>query len=259
MTNDPLQGFGSPQSLPPTANAIQPGPPQADALLSSAYQPEKGELNIKERRTWKSWQLVSAVILAAVIGMAINGNLGSATGTSAASGGGGYKLPPPNSSTASTTGGSATKSATGAGTATTTTTAAGATSSTVAGSSSTTLPANGATQSTASTTPAAVGPATILVPEVQQTGNWTSPAFTISGGTWNIGWAFQCVPPPSATPTFQIFVVTSGGSPAGSPAVTSSAASGNAVTPLTSAGAQQVVVETTAACRWAVKVTGSGS
>jgi hypothetical protein len=41
--------------------------------------------------------------------------------------------------------------------------------------------------------------------------------------------------------------------------VTSSAASGNSVTPLTTTGSQQVMVQTTAACRWAVKVTGSGS
>jgi hypothetical protein len=41
--------------------------------------------------------------------------------------------------------------------------------------------------------------------------------------------------------------------------VTSTAASGQAVTPLTSTGSQQVMVQTTAACRWAVKVTGSSS
>ncbi len=90
-------------------------------------------------------------------------------------------------------------------------------------------------------------------------GNWTSPSFNIAGGTWNIGWAFQCVPAPTGGPSFQIFVVNTGAPPGSAPAVTSTAATGNAITPQTSTGSQQVVVQTTAACRWAVKVTGSSS
>jgi hypothetical protein len=113
--------------------------------------------------------------------------------------------------------------------------------------------------SSSTSTPAAVGPATVLVPEVQQTGNWTSPAFTIAGGTWNIGWAFQCTPAPAGGPSFQIFVVAAGGAPGATPAVTSSTASGSAVTPQTTPGSQQVIVQTTASCRWALKVTGSSS
>jgi hypothetical protein len=105
----------------------------------------------------------------------------------------------------------------------------------------------------------AVGPSTVLVPEVQQAGNWTSPAFTIAGGTWNIGWAFQCTPAPSAAPSFQIFAVNNGAAAGSTPAVTSSAASGNSVTPLTSTGSQQIVVQTSSTCRWAVKVTGSST
>jgi hypothetical protein len=51
-------------------------------------------------------------------------------------------------------------------------------------------------------------------------------------------------------------VVTAGGTPSGTPAVTSAAASGQSVTPQSSLGSQQIVVQASAACRWAVKVTG---
>ncbi len=202
--------------------------------------PEKGDLKIKERRSWKTWQLVLVALVASVLGMWFNGSTGSASGSGGASGGSGYKLPPPTGATPTTAAGSA-----------------GSPPTTAAASSATTTTAAGA--STPTSAPAAVGPATVLVPETQQSGNWTSPAFTIAGGTWNIGWAFQCVPAPTGGPSFQIFVVNAGGTPGSSPAVTSSAPSGNAITPQTSPGSQQVVVQTTAACRWAVKVTGSSS
>ena len=241
------------QPMGPDAQGVA-APPEDDPLLASNYEPEKGELKIKERRSWKTWQLVAAVLVAAVLGMWFNGNSGSASGTSASSGGGGYKLPPPSGSTATTTAGS---SSARSGSTTATTAAPGAGSSAAAASTTTT--AAGSSGSTGTTTPVAVGPATVLVPQVQQAGNWTSPAFTIAGGTWNVGWAFQCTPPPSATPTFEIFVVNNGAAPGSTPAVTSSAASGSAVTPLTSTGSQQVIVQTSAACRWAVKVTGSSS
>jgi hypothetical protein len=228
-----------------------PGAGPSDPVLAPDHQPEKGELKIKERRSWRTWQLLAAVLVAAVVGMWFNGNSGSASGIPGSGSGGssgGYKLPPAAgspSTTVAAAGGAAT-STTAAGGATTTTAAGTATSTTAAG-------------TTATTAPVVLAPASVLVPETQQAGNWTSPAFTIAGGTWNIGWAFQCVPVPTVTPTFQIFVVNNGASPGATPAVTSSAASGSAVTPLTSAGGQQVIVQTSAACRWAVKVTGSGS
>ena len=95
-----------------------------------------------------------------------------------------------------------------------------------------------ATDSTSTTTAATVGPPTILVPATQQTGNWTSPAFTIAGGQWDIGWAFQCSPTPTSAPGLQIFAVNAGANPAGTPAVTSSAASGQSVTTLSSTGSR---------------------
>ena len=241
----PQPGYGA----PPTPG-YDPAP--ADPLLSSSYQPEEGELKIKERRSWKTWQVLIAVLLAAGFGMWLNGNAGTASGNPAASGtgGGGYKLPPDGASATT-----APASAAAAGTGSTATTAAGSTATTAAGSTSTTA-AGGTTATTAAPT---VGPATVLIPQTTQTGNWTSPAFTIAGGTWNIGWAFQCTPAPTGGPSFQIFVVNSGAAPGSTPAVTSTAASGQSVSPETTAGSQQVIVQTTAACKWAVKVTGSSS
>jgi hypothetical protein len=243
--SSPLGGYG-----------IAPPEPSADPTLAANYEPEKGELKIKERRSWRTWQLVAVALLAAVLGMWFNGNAGSASGTAGGSGSG-YKLPPAGSAaTATTSAGSS--AASGASSSTTTTAAGGATAATGAGSTETTV-AGGSSESTPTSSPVAVGPATVLVPEVQQAGNWTSPAFTIAGGTWNIGWAFQCAPAPSAPPSFEIFVVNNGAAPGSTPAVTSSAASGQAVTPQTSTGSQQIIVQTSAACRWAAKVTGASS
>ena len=260
----PPAGYGAaPQAgyeaVAPGGYGVAPpgyGPPPAqpaDPLLASSYQPEEGELKIKERRSWKTWQLLLAVVLAAGLGMWFNSLGGSSSGNAATSGSGSgtYKLPP-DGATATT----APAGAAAAGHGSTATTAAGSTSTTTAAGTTATTAAGG---STATTAPAAVGPATVLVPETTQTGNWTSPAFTIAGGTWNIGWAFQCAPAPTGGPSFQIFVVNSGAAPGSTPAVTSTAASGQSVSPETTAGSQQVIVQTTAACRWAVKVTGSSS
>ncbi len=269
----------APTASPPPSNYPPPPPPAGsiageapvfaapgpdgvagptDPLNAAGYQPEPGELKIKERRTWKTWQLLLVALLAAGIGMWFNGNAGSASGDPAASGSGSssYKLGPPPSSTVPAAGSA---SAAGANSSTTTTAAGSTTTTAPSGSTATTVAGAGAASATATTAPVAVGPATVLVPTTQQTGNWTSPAFTIAGGTWNIGWAFQCAPAPSGGPSFQIFAVTNGSTASGTPAVTSTAASGQSVTPLTSTGSQQVIVQTTAACRWAVKVTGSSS
>ena len=273
-TDAPVYTSGPQPAIPPAAiptatpAASVPGPYDtvggsppvpADPMLGAGYRPEKGELKIRERRSWKTWQLLTAVVIAAVLGMWFNGNAGSPSGISNGSGAGGtsrggYTLPPAAGSHTGTGAPGATGTSTTSAATATSTTAEGATTST-SGSASTTAAAG----SPPSTAPVVVGPATVLVPEIQQTGNWTSPAFTIAGGTWNIGWAFQCVPVPTATPTFQIFVVNNGAAPGSTPAVTSSAGSGSAVTPLTSTGSQQIIVQTSASCRWAVKVTGSSS
>ena len=43
---------------------------------SSDDPPEPGELKIKERRSWKTWQLLAAALVAAIFGMWINGDTG---------------------------------------------------------------------------------------------------------------------------------------------------------------------------------------
>ena len=60
-------------------------PPDGGASfpLSDDAVPQVGELKIKERRSWKTWQLLSVALVAAIIGMWINGDTGG--GSSAAS------------------------------------------------------------------------------------------------------------------------------------------------------------------------------
>ncbi|HEY4928016.1 MAG TPA: hypothetical protein VIH95_02630 [Acidimicrobiales bacterium] len=241
MTTD--SGTGVPDGVDAAPGPHIPGGIDAPRSTADATaddtRPEPGSLNLSGRRAWKSWQLVVAILVAALFGMWFNGSTGSAS-SSTAGGSTGFK-PPPAASGATTT--------TAPGGATTTTTVAGgATTTTVAGGAATT-----------STVPVVVGPATVLVPATQLTGNWTSPTFNIAGGTWNIGWAFACNPVPAQTPTFAVFVVDAGASPGATPAVTSSAPSGQSVTPQTTTGSQQIIVQSPAGCRWVVKVTGSSS
>jgi hypothetical protein len=210
-------------------------------------RPEQGSLNLAGRRAWKTWQLTVAVLVAALFGMWFNGTEGSASSTAGIGGSSSYKLPAPG---ASTGGGSSSG-------VTTTTVAGGATTTTSPEARATTTTAPGDTTTT--TAAATVGPATVLVPSTQLTGNWTSPTFNIAGGTWNIGWAYACAPVPATTPTFAVFVVNAGASTGTTPVVSSSTPSGQSVTPQTSAGSQQIVVRAPAGCRWAVKVTGSSS
>ena len=89
--------------------AVAPPAPSDD-------QPKPGELKIKERRSWKTWQLLTAVLIAVIFGMWINGDTGggssSATGTSSGSG----TLPPPSaSSSGAPAGGGAATTTTAAG------------------------------------------------------------------------------------------------------------------------------------------------
>jgi hypothetical protein len=88
-------------------------------------------------------------------------------------------------------------------------------------------------------------------------GNWTSPAFTITAASWNIGWAFQCTPVPASGLSFQIFVTTVGVSPSGTAVVSESGGSGQSVTAQTTTGQQELVIEAPSNCKWVVKVTGS--
>jgi hypothetical protein len=214
--------------------------------------PQPGELKIKERRSWRTWQLLTAIIVAAIVGMAINGDTGGGGTSSAADA---TKttgtLPPPSASTPDS-GGAPTTTVPGAAGSTTTTTPGGSgstTTTTAAGISTTTSPPSGST--------AAAGPARVLLTSPQQSGNWTSPAFTTTAAGWNIGWAYRCAPAPAAGPAFQVFVVPAGSTPTGTAAISETGASGQSVNAQTSLGSQTLVVQTTASCTWIVKVTGS--
>jgi hypothetical protein len=236
-------------------------PPDAGGSLplSDEAVPRAGELKIKERRSWKTWQLLSVALVAAIIGMWINGDTGG--GSSAASSNPDGNHLPAQGAGAPAASATTTTTAAGGGSATTTTTAAGGSSATTtaaAGGATTTTIAGGST--TATTAPgAAGGPARVLLLSPQQKGNWTSTAFTATTAPWNIGWAFSCAPAPASGPSFQVFVTPSGSSasPTGTAAISETGASGQSVTPQSSLGAQELVVQTTASCTWIIKVTGS--
>jgi len=239
--------------LPPDGGAL---PPPSDGT------PQAGEFKIKERRSWKTWQLLSVALVAAVLGMWINGDTGGGTSATSANPDNG-KLPAEGAgaSTTSASGGTATTIAAGGSSATTTTAAGGssATTTTAAGGATTTTVAGGSTTATTAAGAAAGGPARVLLLSPQQKGNWTSTAFTTTVAPWNIGWAFSCAPAPAAGPSFQVFVTTAGSSasPTGTAAISETGASGQSVTPQSGLGAQELVVQTTASCSWIVKVTGS--
>ena len=119
-----------------------PGSSQGDAM------PAPGELHIKEKRTWKTWQLVAGMVAAALLGMALNYHTVGATGSSNAPA---YKLPTSTGSATTTVPSSAGGSS---GSTATTTTAAAANRST------TTSSGGSATTSTSpSTSSASAGPA----------------------------------------------------------------------------------------------------
>lgn len=203
--------------------------------------PAPGELRIREKRTWKTWQLAVAMGLAVLIGLAINYRTVAAT-QSPGSSGGAYTLPTQATSTTTTSagGGSA------AGTSTTTTTT---TSSTGAGSSP--------TSSTTTTSTGGSSQARLLLGPTQSQGNWTSPVFTITAPGWDIGWAFRCTVAPTSGPSFQVSVAPAGLTPTGAAAISETGPSGQAVTTQSSTGQQVLVVQAPADCAWAVKVTGS--
>jgi hypothetical protein len=253
MVNDtsmaPLDGHqngGQGQSVgPPHPPPTWPPPgaqPDPSNLPPPNNLPAPGELGLAEKRSWKTWQLVVGMIFAAGVGLAINYHTVGASPSSSNTGGGDFALP---TTTTTAPGGGA-----DAGTSSTTTT-------TNSGSTTTTTSSSSSTSSSTTTPSTGTSPARLLVGPIQSQGDWTSPAFTITAPSWNIGWAFQCTPAPTAGSSFQISVVPSGTSPTGTPAVTETGASGQAVAMETSTGQQTLVVEAPANCAWAVKVTGS--
>ena len=223
-------------SLPPQSSSgtgTMPG--QTGPGSREDAVPEPGELHIKGKRTWATWQLLVAIGVAILVGFALNGTTGGSA--TASSGAPAYKLPTSGSSVTTTT-------APGGSTTTTT----------VAGGSTTTTAAGGPT-STPST--AAAGPPRVLLGPTQMSGNWTSPAFTTTAASWNIGWAFSCTPAPASGPSFRVSVTPAGSPATGAPAVSGTGASGQSITPQSTLGSQTLVVQAATGCTWVVKVTGS--
>jgi hypothetical protein len=197
--------------------------------------PAPGELQIKSKRSWATWQLLLAVIIAVVIGFGLNGTTQSSS--TVASGAPAYKVPASTGATTTTAPGGSTTTTAPDGTTTTTSAAAGST--------------------TTTSSAASAGPARVLLGPTQKQGNWTSPAFTTTVAGWNVGWAFSCSPAPASGASFQVYVTPTGGSPSGTPAISATGASGQSVTAQSSLGAQTLVVQAPAGCSWVVKVTGS--
>ncbi|HLX87000.1 MAG TPA: hypothetical protein VKR22_00860 [Acidimicrobiales bacterium] len=237
-TADPIAPSAAPFSPPvPSAPDTWSTPGTADESGRTVAQP--GTLGIRERRAWRTWQLAGAAVLTFVFGLYIESLSHAKAGTSASPSTPAYKLPTPTTVAGGASRSGTTVPVTGAGGGGT---GGGSTTTTAA-------PTSGPT-----TTVAATGTAIVLVPRYQATGNWTSNSFTVTGGTWNIGWAYQCTPPPASGPGFQVSV-----SPGGSTAVTESNASGQGVTPVTSTGAQTISVQAAPGCVWVVKATGIGT
>jgi len=230
----------------------------AGALAAPHDPPEPGELKIKEKRTWRTWQLLTAALVAAIFGMWLNGDTGGGASNNTGSPDNG-KLPPASSGASGPSAGSTTTTAAG-GSTTTTAAAGGSTTTTAAGGATTTTAAGGATTTTdagSTSSTVAAGPARVLLESPQLKGNWTSTSFTTTAAPWNIGWAFQCAPAPAAGPSFQVFVTPAGSAATGTPTISETGASGQSVTAASSLGAQTLVVQAPASCTWIVKVTGS--
>ncbi len=247
----------APSPILPADGTVAGGPAPAP--------PAPGELHIKEKRSWKTWQLVTGMLVAALIGMALNYNSSGASSSASSGGSKAYKLPPP-----AATGGAAPTTTTPSSTLPPGSTkgarshaaaSGGATHQHASVATTTTAPAVTTTTTGATTTTtasgAAPGPLQLLIPVTQMHGNWTSPAFNITAAPWNIGWAFQCTPAPASGPSFQVFVAPVGGKPGATPPVSETGASGQQVTQVQSTGNQVVMVQAPANCLWAVKITGN--
>jgi hypothetical protein len=227
----------------PGVGAAGPQPDGSWAQETSLDGLAPGELKIKERVSWSTWQLAVAAVGTLLVGMLLGSCFPTGGSTSASSdgaAGAGSPRPLPAESAA----GGTSPAPSG-----------GATGTTVPASQTPTTQPSSSTSSPATTS--ASGPLVVLLGPKQSQGAWTSTPFTVGSGQWNIGWAFRCAPAPTSGAAFQVFVVPAGGSPGSTPAVSESGASGQSVTTQTGAGSHELVVQAPSICVWVVKVTGS--
>ena len=202
-----------------------------------------GSLRIRQRRAWKTWQLVVAIVVALLVGMGIGNTGGSANPKPVTPG---YKPPPPAGAAASAT--------TTTTPATSPTTATGAATGAATGTTGNTGAATTAPPTTAA--PPATATAEVLLPEKDAQGAWTSPPFTVGAAGWSIGWGYRCSGSATGSPLFEVFVVPTGSSPGASAAISETAASGTAVSTQSTTGSVELEVRAAASCAWAVKATG---
>ena len=116
----------------------------SDAMHAPDAMPAPGQLHIKGKLTWKTWQMVVAIVVALLVGMGLNYH---SVGASSSSGKPAYTPPPPGGATTTTA------PASGKSTGSTTTVAGGSTTTTAAGGSTTTTTSS----STSSTAAASAG------------------------------------------------------------------------------------------------------
>jgi len=199
----------------------------------AADEPARGfsGLGIRERRSWATWQLASAVLIAVVVGMWVgwSGRGGGRASASAGAQSTHLTLPPLTVAPAATT---VTTPATTAPAATATTT----------------------TVSSSGTSAAATGPIVVVMPNTNDRGPADLPAITTAGHL-QIGWKFSCVAAPGGAATFEILLVAASGG-ATSPVLTQTGRSGTGVTPLGNTGQVRLRVVTDPGCVWAVKAVG---
>jgi hypothetical protein len=176
-----------------------------------------GGLTIRDRRSWKTWQLITAMTASLIAGMAI-----AHTGSGAASAAGDttplYSLQPQASSSTAPTASAA------------------------------------PTTSREAPVPLKTGPAVILLPNTNGKGAKTLATFS-AGGAWKIGYAFDCSAAAGGTGYFRVFVENVGVS-ATTPAIDKTARSGSGIASQTTTGEIRIHISADAACRWAVKATG---
>ena len=215
---------------PPDPNWVQP-----------VNSPQPGDLGIREKRSWATWQFITAIVIAALIGMAIGHSGGSSSAAGGAGGGQTLRTLPPESTGPS--GATATTVAGATGTSSSIASNAGASTTTSAGGTSTTTKSGAST-----TTTAPPGPQAYLIHNLQGTGPTNLPALKIAGGQWTIGWAYRCVLAPGGAAKFQILGAAT--------PVNEQGRNGSGTTQESKAGAQQLRIVTDPACAWAVTVVG---
>jgi len=222
----------------PTGGSRQPDPADVEPSWD-----RPGGLDIKETRSWATWQLATAALIAAVVGMLIGYSgkkpslQASASAPKISLGGPSVSISPGASATAT----SAPASSTTAPTATTASATATTVATTPAGSGSTTVAAN--------------QPQVVLEPQTNGAGPDQLPTFS-TAGPWNIGWAFSCVAAPGGSAAFTVQVVSEPAATTPVTAVTQTSRLSSGVTRETGGGKFHLQITTDPACRWAVKVTG---